>query len=163
MLTGFRAAHTREAGFTLTELILVMMVIIVLVVIAVPNLRASRNKSHNAAMRATTDSMRTALINYAVDSAGNRFPLTDDIETWDAFHDIVNANGGALKNTLTEMGMETFTYTSDGQAFTLEIASVTGATFTVTPENITCHDSRKPGGGCPGVRGARPRPGQKGS
>jgi prepilin-type N-terminal cleavage/methylation domain-containing protein len=132
-----------DKGLTLIELVVVVGIIGILAGVAIPQFLAYRNKSRVAAAVNTAESIRSALASYAVDSHGNRYPLTDDMRDWTALRAIVNAHGGTLKATPAAMGIETIAYTSDdGMTYVLQLTvnvpeNIRGRTLSVTPAGIT--------------------------
>jgi prepilin-type N-terminal cleavage/methylation domain-containing protein len=133
-----RATH----GFSLVELMIAVAIISILAIIAIPNYAAHRHKSLVAAVVGTAGGIRAALASYASDSSQARFPLTTDIAGWETLRTIVNTHGSNLRNTSTEMGIETIDYTSeDGTTYLLHIIvnvpqGILGRTVAVTPGSI---------------------------
>jgi len=99
-----------ESGFTLIELMIVVAIIGILAAIAVPNFIAYRNKARVASAVGSAGSIRDVMASYAADSHGNLFPLNADIPDWDALVGITQENGGSLKHTEEEQGMELESY-----------------------------------------------------
>ncbi len=131
-----------RAGMTLIEMMVVVAIIAILGIIAVPNFLSYRNKSRVSSVIGTSETIRSSLASYAVNSPGNIYPLTDMVSDWDAFRAIINANGGSLKPTLVEMSIKDFVYTSDtGQTYFIQVTvsvpeEMPGHSLEVSPGGI---------------------------
>ena|GEM_PF-463509 len=92
-------------GFTLIEVMLVTVIIGLLLVVAVPTYIAYRGKSRVAAALGIGNGIQAALSSYSTTSQSNLYPLAADLTTYDDLRTIVNAHGGALKDTESQMGI----------------------------------------------------------
>ena len=103
----------REAGVTLLELMVIVAVIGILAAIAVPNFLNYRNKSRIAAAILTGESIRAAFASFAANSPDNLYPVEASITDYATLRTIINQNGGNLKASREEMGIDVLEYRFD--------------------------------------------------
>ncbi|MDD5423085.1 MAG: type II secretion system protein [Candidatus Omnitrophota bacterium] len=93
-----------KRGFTLVELVIVIVILGILATVAMPKFVDLTNQAKNAATQGALGGLRSAIsIFYAQAAAGNdaRFPsVTDEIKNWMAQGVPANANMATNVNTL---------------------------------------------------------------
>jgi type IV pilus assembly protein PilA len=139
MVQKLRERSNGEGGFTLVELLVVMLILGLLAAIAIPSFFNQRDKAADADAKAGVRTAQTAMETYATDN--------------DNSYTGVAAAGTELKTieeTLNDYDI-TVSYPS-GSAYRLAVESTTGTSFSITRQTggttvYTCDD---PGaGGCP--------------
>ncbi len=132
-----RAAHD-ERGFTLVELLVVMLILALLAAIALATFLSQSDKATDARAKAAVRTAETAIATYATDHDGEYGgAATPALE--------------AIEPTLSDASIAVSLATAD--AYTLVATSATGNTFTISRNGagaraLTC---TVPGeGGCPG-------------
>jgi type IV pilus assembly protein PilA len=71
MLDRLRARSADESGFTLVELLVVMLIIGILAAIAIPSFFAQRDKARDADAKSQARTAQTAIETYATENNGN--------------------------------------------------------------------------------------------
>jgi prepilin-type N-terminal cleavage/methylation domain-containing protein len=105
-------------GFTLIELMIVIVIIGILAGIAIPNFLDLKDKAIWGTARANLEVVRTSLAAYAADSKENRYPVGNLDFT--NFRSIVPKANLPLTETQTKLSAGTFLYMSaDGSTFSL--------------------------------------------
>lgn len=130
------------AGFTLIEMMIVVIIIGVLAASAVPNFLNYRNRSRLVSVVGTSEGIRAGLANYAAGSTDQTYPPSASIGNYDTLRDILSNAGGSLPSTPAQVSIESITYASaDGSNYTLTLtttipAGLTGKMLIVSPSGI---------------------------
>ena len=136
MLERLRSRSNDESGFTLVELLVVMLIIGILAAIAIPSFFAQRDKATDSDAKSAARTAQTSIETYATDNDGSYALATPaDLEDIEATLD-------ASKLAVT----------SDADTYTVTATSDTGNTFSIErltngDTSLTCTGSS---GGCSG-------------
>ncbi len=113
----YRHLHKKEKGFTLVELMVVIIILAVLTGIAIPSYLALRNRARNQAARAEMKNIATALEMYAADY--EVYPLT---AAYPAALSGTNPDSNVYMDpvpTTDPWGVVAYAYLSAGDTYTL--------------------------------------------
>jgi len=143
MLQKLRERSGSESGFTLVELLVVMLILGILAAIAIPSFFNQRDKARDADAKTDVRTAQTAMETYATDNNGSY-----DGATAGAPGDALNT----IEPTLNDAENLSVTVTGGGTGYTVSADSSTGTGFSITREDggQTSVDCTDPGtGGCP--------------
>ena len=137
---GSRLSGEGESGFTLVELLVVMLILGLLAAIAIPSFFNQRDKATDADAKAAARTAQTAMETFATDNGGSYSAAT----TAQALIDIEPSLGNADLEAPTGLGDKTYTVTVNSE--------VDGQSFSITrfSNGVLDSDCTVPGtGGCP--------------
>ena len=137
MLERLRSRSNDESGFTLVELLVVMLIIGILAAIAIPAFFSQRDKGYDSDAKANARTVQTALETYAVDNGGK-------------YTGANLTNLAAIEGTINGMDVAAPTVTDD--TYSVTATSKSGNTFTITRAAsgaVTNPCSTEGDGGCP--------------
>lgn len=136
MVQKLRERAHGEGGFTLVELLVVMLIIGLLAAIAIPSFFNQRDKARDADAKSAARTAQTAIETYATDNGGS-YAGADEASLID------------IESTLTD---RVFNVTSDDSSYTVTAQSETGNEFSITRNSdgtteLTCTTAGS--AGCP--------------
>jgi type IV pilus assembly protein PilA len=130
MLEKFREKRSEESGFTLVELLVVMLILGILAAIAIPAFFSQRDKGYDSDAKANARTVQTALETYAIENDGSYVGTTGNpVSGVAALTDIEGAISG-MDDVAVTGGADTFTIvsTSDSDNTYTITRAATGAT-----------------------------------
>lgn len=138
MLEALRKRHKDESGFTLVELLVVMLILGILAAIAIPSFFNQRDKARDADAKSAARTAQTAMETYSTDNNGSYTGATA-------------AALKAIEPTLNDANLSEPTVTSN--SYTVEaLSDVAGQKFRISRASggqttLSCDVAGK--GGCP--------------
>ena len=138
MINKLRVRAQSDSGFTLVELLVVMLILGLLAAIAIPSFFNQRDKAKDSDAKAQVRTAQTAIETYATDHGGS----------------YVDADAVALKAIEPSLNNANITTVTGGaKSYTVTVTSdVAGQTFTITRADSGLVDSNctvQNKGGCP--------------
>jgi len=136
MLEKLRQRSSSESGFTLVELLVVMLILGILAAIAIPTFFNQRDKARDASAKEAARTAQTAMETYAIDHQGK----------------YTGADAAALDAIEPTLDPTKLAVTAAADNYSVTATSDTGTTFTITKAatgatSFSCSAAGK--GGCP--------------
>ena len=138
MINKLRVRAQSESGFTLVELLVVMLILGLLAAIAVPAFFNQRDKANDAKAKTTAKTTQTAIETYATDHNGSY--VGADVAALQVIEPTIPATGVALSNIAQNTYTITVTATNTGHTFSIDRAAGGAVTYPCTTAGS---------GGCP--------------
>ena len=140
MLNKLRVRVQEEKGFTLVELLVVMLILGLLAAIAIPSFFNQRDKARDADAKASVRTAQTAMETYATDHGGDYTPTPTQTQLTAIENSLANIPAGDLTAVSTD---DTYTVTVDSatgeNTFSITRASSGALTYPcTTPDNDGC-------------------------
>jgi type IV pilus assembly protein PilA len=143
MINKLRVRAQSESGFTLVELLVVMLIIGLLAAIAIPAFFNQRDKANDAEAKSTAKTVQTAFETYATDNGGNyTAPASGTlIDALRAIEPTIPASGVTVSSSAPKAYAITVTSNPSTQTFSINRATTGAVTYPCTVGGT---------GGCPG-------------
>jgi type IV pilus assembly protein PilA len=148
MLNKLRVRAQGESGFTLVELLVVMLILGLLAAIAIPSFFNQRDKAKDADAKAGVRTAQTAIETYATDHGGAYTGANNTAGDPDSLQEI--------ENTLNDVDLTSVTPGTPVGGYTVGVTSETGTEFTIAraSNGTVTYDCDDPGNaGCPSPDG----------
>lgn len=142
MLNKLRVRAQSESGFTLVELLVVMLIIGLLAAIAIPAFFNQRDKAADAEAKTTAKTTQTAVETYATDNGGNYTAPTSGtyLAALQAIEPTIPSTGVTVTSSAPKQYTIVVNSSVSGQTFTINRATTGALTYPCTVTGT---------GGCP--------------
>src|SRR5215213_8964574 len=123
MIQKLRERSGSESGFTLVELLVVMLILGLLAAIAIPSFFNQRDKARDADAKSAVRTAETAMETYATDNDGSYAGATSDPTA-----PYAGGSLQAIEPTLGDVGARLTIPAVDATSYTVQVESESGAT-----------------------------------
>ncbi len=142
MLEKFRERRNEESGFTLVELLVVMLILGILAAIAIPAFFSQRDKGYDSDAKANARTTQTAMETYYIDEDGTYVGADDDAAP---------GSPGSLQEiegTISDFAADVEVTAATVDGYTINATSKSGNHYLITRNADGSVDQTCTGGGC---------------
>ena len=147
MINRLRVRAQGESGFTLVELLVVMLILGLLAAIAIPAFFNQRTKAQDSEAKSMAKTAQTAIETYATDNNAD-YSAATVAKLWGIEPTLPSSGTGKGTYALSGLAAKTYTITAtsdSGNTFSITRATDGSLSYPCTPSSG--------GGGCPGSQG----------
>jgi type IV pilus assembly protein PilA len=140
MINKLRVRAQSESGFTLVELLVVMLILGLLAAIAIPAFFNQRDKAKDSSAKEAVRTAETAIETYSTDHNGSYAGANDSAPG------VGQGILAAIEPTLNNAPADSLTVDSTADDYTVTVTASTGNVFAITRDNsgsisLTCDDT----------------------